>query len=1045
MDKVEKITDTDAEYVKRMMDRRREHNRSFERYSKSLRRRLSILEAINQNMNLTSPTTDVQYEGNPFEREFANTSGITEEIERQQTRNKEISSSISYVVGTEVASSADDLLSSQRTYSVESSIDKNTQQPGDDREASCQSEFSNSDNESSDEKCNSIEYDSSRQFQREMIEEASEKKKTADNNGYVQFKDIYTQPRLSMGEYFRSSTRKDLSMQDFVNESRSFDEEFECGNAELQLQGADVFFGARVLEILEPEVVNVERKSSVGPMTSAAARRRASDMAMIQDNLREMQLQEESPEINDSTSMSFGSEDIRDIDREIDKLQLELGVLDYEEQKSPPVIGETPKSKIYPSLDLVRRMSDNFTPKKLFHTSPTEKPVETTDLDINFNTSKGSFEDQPKPSSPPECDVMMYRSPMAIPTSHSNDAEYSNVQRYEDQHETSEVSFIKRNTSFLMNKLHLPKFGRRKPNLESTRKIFSSGGKTLSPTSQMGSMISTLTLPNTPSGPPTADFTNAAQQSQQLQQVYRHNGQRRNIDGTLPYEVENFLEAALGDEHLNSSFCTFSYSDMRDTNSHINASELISEVATPTKNRKVKRIPNTEPSNNRSKLNRTLTIYKTLTQRIKEKFRGSVKDPQPLNQSQDLLPNINPNDLKDNVKKLLAEVDIQQTVIYQASKALELCNSMRAFIASPERVESERLLMLAKLRKKAAQDEISRLTSQSVDNGLYCERGEITIKELSLQLREEVLRRERQGGDVIEWLVCVVSEGATVWATQAVECPTTSPRLYFPGELSLPGLPPDFRLTVTVYSLKMPKQLMFNHEDKYRIQKSSEARRSLTCPSPQTLLMRSEKRRTLTSPKQHEIRFSGIQETSFVVSGSVDLMLHDLNLKSPWPLSGILPNSVLHGTIDLSLSCRLELSVFHTGFLTHGDEAGGLTAWNRRWCVLKGHNLLFWNYPREQECKPPLYSIDLVKCVSRRIGLIDRSLCAKPRTLLIETSRSRNAIDRDSIFVECRSTCTVVRHLLSCDTYQDLMEWQSKLNHVASALREWSIIACEKF
>lgn len=239
------------------------------------------------------------------------------------------------------------------------------------------------------------------------------------------------------------------------------------------------------------------------------------------------------------------------------------------------------------------------------------------------------------------------------------------------------------------------------------------------------------------------------------------------------------------------------------------------------------------------------------------------------------------------MKKLLADVDIQQTVIYQASKALELCNSMRAFIASPERVESERLLMLAKLRKKAAQDEISRLTSQSADHGLYCERGELTLKELSLQLREDVLRRERQGGDVVEWFICVVTEGSTVWATQAVECPTSSPRLYFPGQLSIPGLPPDFRLTLTVYSLKMPKQLMFNHEDKYRIQKSSGGHRRSTCPSPQMLLRRSEKRRTLTSPKQHEIRFSGIQESSFVVSGSLDLMLHDLNLKSPWPLSGV--------------------------------------------------------------------------------------------------------------------------------------------------------------
>lgn len=162
-----------------------------------------------------------------------------------------------------------------------------------------------------------------------------------------------------------------------------------------------------------------------------------------------------------------------------------------------------------------------------------------TDVDINCNSTKTFTSAQPEPSSPPESDVMLYRSPIPIPTSHHpNNVEYSNVQQYQNQHDTSDVSFLKRNTSFLFNKLHLSKIGRRKPNLESTRKIFSSGGKTLSPTSQMGSMISTLTLPNTPSSPPTAyEFIKTTQQPQQSQQVYKHNVQRRNMDGTLPYEV----------------------------------------------------------------------------------------------------------------------------------------------------------------------------------------------------------------------------------------------------------------------------------------------------------------------------------------------------------------------------------------------------------------------------------------------------------------------------------------------------------------------------
>lgn len=82
--------------------------------------------------------------------------------------------------------------------------------PVDEREASCRSELCKSHDETTDDNCNivGIEYGNSSQFQREMMEEAQEKKKQAGDNGYVQLDDIVGQPRLSMGEYFRSSTHK---------------------------------------------------------------------------------------------------------------------------------------------------------------------------------------------------------------------------------------------------------------------------------------------------------------------------------------------------------------------------------------------------------------------------------------------------------------------------------------------------------------------------------------------------------------------------------------------------------------------------------------------------------------------------------------------------------------------------------------------------------------------------------------------------------------------------------------------------------------------
>jgi actin-binding protein anillin len=51
--------------------------------------------------------------------------------------------------------------------------------------------------------------------------------------------------------------------------------------------------------------------------------------------------------------------------------------------------------------------------------------------------------------------------------------------------------------------------------------------------------------------------------------------------------------------------------------------------------------------------------------------------------------------VQDKVKQLLDDVQKQQTIIGQASQALNLCNSTIEFSGSREQVEGERLLLLA--------------------------------------------------------------------------------------------------------------------------------------------------------------------------------------------------------------------------------------------------------------------------------------------------------------------------------------------------------------
>ena len=80
--------------------------------------------------------------------------------------------------------------------------------------------------------------------------------------------------------------------------------------------------------------------------------------------------------------------------------------------------------------------------------------------------------------------------------------------------------------------------------------------------------------------------------------------------------MENFLELALGDEQYNESV-TYANPDAKA--SVINVSELISEDRTPARQRiKKSRVPMTEPPKHSSTLNRTLTMYRTFTQRIKD-------------------------------------------------------------------------------------------------------------------------------------------------------------------------------------------------------------------------------------------------------------------------------------------------------------------------------------------------------------------------------------------------------------------------------------------
>lgn len=92
---------------------------------------------------------------------------------------------------------------------------------------------------------------------------------------------------------------------------------------------------------------------------------------------------------------------------------------------------------------------------------------------------------------------------------------------------------------------------------------------------------------------------------------------------------------------------------------------------------------------------------------------------------------------------------------------------------------------------------------------------------------------------------------------------------------------------------------------------------------------------------------------------------------------------------------------------------------------------------------PPLGEIDLTYCVSAWIGLAERELCARPKTLLLETARQPRPEDEESFTMHCTSNRTILRHFLSADTNIELKQWEIKLNSIVSCLRNWNCMQCQ--
>nr|XP_023018130.1 anillin-like protein 1 isoform X1 [Leptinotarsa decemlineata]XP_023018131.1 anillin-like protein 1 isoform X1 [Leptinotarsa decemlineata]XP_023018132.1 anillin-like protein 1 isoform X1 [Leptinotarsa decemlineata]XP_023018133.1 anillin-like protein 1 isoform X1 [Leptinotarsa decemlineata] len=461
-------------------------------------------------------------------------------------------------------------------------------------------------------------------------------------------------------------------------------------------------------------------------------------------------------------------------------------------------------------------------------------------------------------------------------------------------------------------------------------------------------------------------------------------GQEGSTTSASEYDPKTFLENALGDL---SSFTPSELGDKADCASmnSLSCSEIVG------------------PSNVSTLLSSAGSLYSSLRKSIKRR-RHSFKTVSFEDHQISL-----PNRLLESLEK---ELSIQNSIIFQISKALNYCRSSKDFFSGKEHIEAEKILLLATITKAALTSEINTIEfntyETSSDPRCY---GDIKITDVAFHLKEKVTVLPHHA-DSKEYFVAVAASGKKIICSEISEAKDHVIPIRKCFEFD--NLLADFEISISVYSMTIRNKVHIIQEN-------------MKCPSPKSIL------RCTKEPRRHKSinKTLYIEPLAFTLVGKCFIRNKELSkpsstIDSSLKLHTVPPHSSIAEKIDFKIDHAYHLTNKTSGFLTIGIENEQLfTTWNRRWCLLEGSDFKYWNYPSE-EIAAPLGNINLCFSKAQKVIPADRTICARPRTLMIP-------IQNDT---------SEKRYLLSADTIEGLKMWENELNFVIKSLMIWNGMEC---
>lgn len=377
--------------------------------------------------------------------------------------------------------------------------------------------------------------------------------------------------------------------------------------------------------------------------------------------------------------------------------------------------------------------------------------------------------------------------------------------------------------------------------------------------------------------------------------------------------------------------------------------------------------------------------------------------------------------IQERVKELQELIQQEQNVIMQTSNALNQCCANNSYFAgSAEQVECNRLLLIACQKRQSYMTEIQRLRETGcLDNSGAGPKGSLTISDIRLPLKKDFVTKIGTSHDnTTFYFILLLRNGPQLIVTQMLSThdPMMRGSLDFPNLIKINGITGSFKLNLEIYCMSVSRELTGKDKKKKKTPKKVKGS-SMTVQSPGGPM--------------------AVHTTSFTHVTSVPLTMKSLD-KHSFQLERLSYLSPLHGTIYMNLKCLMEASVEEKGFLTMFEDVSGLGSWHRRWCVLGGNKLSFWKYPDDEMRKDPMGYIDLKRCVTEKVGLIARDICARPHTFELMTVRQPRKGERDTLISRTYNTMTTIRHMLSADTKEERIVWCNKLNRALANIRTWN-------